>query len=95
MCLRWHSHFKGAHFVLRLALDEALTEAEEDAEQSKVRFWREQLISIGWFMRCVNEPVARLAVAEDQCTGSFWESRFFYKHCLTKKHWRRAWLTSV
>jgi hypothetical protein len=39
--------------------------------ESTVAIYKERLIDISWFLRSLNEPIAR----EDNCTRHFWEGR--------------------
>jgi len=73
---RWCALFKGPLLVQRYRGGEVLSAPEIATVGDIVKVWRKKLSSISWFMRCLNQPIARQANLEDKCTGKFWESRF-------------------
>jgi REP element-mobilizing transposase RayT len=73
---RWCAMFKGPLLVQRYRDGENLKPFERSTVSDIVNVWRSKLASISWFMRCLNQPIARQANREDKCTGKFWESRF-------------------
>ncbi len=74
--IRWHKLFKSTFLCQRFLNGELLTQTELAAVNVRVNLYRERLSSISWFMRVLNEGIARKANQEDECKGRFWEGRF-------------------
>jgi hypothetical protein len=73
---RWLTAFPG-----RLKLDSSAEAAERamlaiTGNPERLAELRKRLGSLSWFMKALNEPIARRANREDNCKGKFWEARF-------------------
>lgn len=82
---RWTCLFKGPLLVQRYQAGENLDDAELRSVKRAAEVYRRRLTDISWFMKCLNESIAREANREDDCTGHFWESRFKSQALLTEQ----------
>jgi REP element-mobilizing transposase RayT len=73
---RWTRLFSEPMLIRRFLAGEYLSTAEHEYVAGLLSTWRKRLLDLSWFMRCLNEPIARIANKEDHCTGRFWEGRF-------------------
>ncbi len=72
---RWTQLYKNP-VGLKFVNDENLEPAELEALNTFLPIWRERLKDISWFMRSLNEYIAREANKDDHCKGHFWQGRY-------------------
>ena len=62
--MRWKELFRGHVLVDRWLSAHVsggfITQAEKDKAREIIHKWRHRLFDIGWFMRCINESVAKI-----------------------------------
>ena len=73
---RWLRVCAGPLLVHRYRRGDNLSPAERETVAKVLTEWRQRLSDLSWFMRYLNEHIARKANAEDGCKGHFWEARF-------------------
>ncbi|VAW48463.1 Transposase and inactivated derivatives [hydrothermal vent metagenome] len=74
--MTWCSLYSLPVLCDRYLKGEINTEAELRRVNEYVAEYRIRLMSVSWYMKAINEFIARMANEEDKCTGHFWESRF-------------------
>lgn len=82
---RWHKLFKGNLLSQKVDKGEVLLASEQIVFDEIIEKWRSRLTNVSWFMRMINEGIARQANHEDGCAGRFWEGRFKSQSLLDEK----------
>ncbi|MGP5155563.1 transposase [Pseudoalteromonas prydzensis] len=73
---RWYQLYKGHVLVDRYLNGEELDKVSFFFFNEIIAKWRERLYDISWYMKNLNEYIAREANKEDSCTGKYWEGRY-------------------
>jgi REP element-mobilizing transposase RayT len=82
---RAHQVVSGNEITHKYANRQTIEPHEREQVDIFVDRWRKCLFEISWFMKILNEGIARRANKEDECTGHFWEARYKSQPLLDEK----------
>ena len=82
---RWHQLCKPKEVSQKFIDGKHLETHERHQLDILIDTWRKRLYDISWFMKVLNEKIARQANKEDECTGHFWEARYKSQALLDEK----------
>ncbi len=85
---RWTSLFKGPDIIRSYLVPHErgqMSHSELLAVKTITEELRKRLYDLSWYMRCLNEYVARMANKEDKVKGRFWEGRYKSQAILDEK----------
>ena len=82
---RAHQVVAGNEITNKYLDQQTIEPHERDQIDLFVDRWRKRLFDISWFMKSLNEGIARRANKEDDCTGHFWEARYKSQPLLDEK----------
>ena len=73
---RWQKLCKGTLLFQKYCNGESLKSYEQHVVDAEIAVYRERLCDLGWFMKCLNETLARNSNREDGITGTFFDGRY-------------------
>ena len=82
---RWSAVCKGSLLFQKYCQQMPLTTIEKESVNQELSIVRERLCNLSWFMKLLNEPLARQANKEDNCKGHFFEARYTSQALLTEE----------
>jgi hypothetical protein len=84
---RWHKLHKGTLFTQQFVRGESLPDYAMALVESSVETFRNRLMDISWFMKELNEPIARQANMKTSVQADFGKGASSLKHCWMKPLW--------